>query len=73
MTDQAKRRNAEEFTQFCRDIQYLEQRALKLNLYVTARALNAAVRAAGWEQAGDRSTALKRAQDRLSQDAGAPP
>ncbi len=62
-----------EFRRFAADIQNLEQRAAQMGLWVTMRALNAATRAAGWEQAGDRSTALKRAQDRLSQDAKAPP
>lgn len=63
----------QDFTRLCADIQNLEQRAMQMGLYVTGRALNAATRAAGWEKAGDRSTALQRAQDRLSQDPGAAP
>lgn len=64
---------SDNFLKFCTDIQNLEQRAANLGLFVTMRALNAATRAAGWEKAGDRATALQRAQDRLSQDPGAAP
>ena len=64
---------SDDFQKFCADIQNLEQRAARMGLYVTMRALNAATRAAGWEKAGDRTTALQRAQDRLSQDPGAAP
>jgi hypothetical protein len=54
-----------DFQDFCREIQRLEQHAMQMKLYVTARALGAATRAAGWEKAGNTTEAIKRAIDRI--------
>lgn len=43
----------------------LEVRARQVNLFVTARAINAAVRAIGYEWAGARDTALYQARKAL--------
>lgn len=51
---------------FLADLAKLEQRAADMGLWVTMRALNAATRAAGYERAGDVTTAIKRAIDRIN-------
>ncbi len=56
---------------FLTDLAKMEQRAADMGLWVTMRALNAATRAAGYEKAGDVSTAVKRAIDRIDPN-GAP-
>lgn len=62
---------SDDFHKFVTDLQALEQRAANLKLWVTMRAVNAAVRAAGWEKAGDTTMAIKRAVDRIDPN-GAP-
>lgn len=42
---------------FIRDLQELQMRALKLDLPITARKINWAVQASGWERAGDTARA----------------
>lgn len=59
------------FQKFVTELQAFEHRAADLKLWVTMRAVNAAVRAAGWEKAGDRTMAIKRAVDRIDPN-GAP-
>lgn len=61
----------DDFTKFVTDLQAFERRAANQGLWVTMRCVNAAVRAAGWEKAGDRTTAIQRAIDRISTE-GAP-
>jgi hypothetical protein len=54
-----------EFQKFCETLNSLQQQAMEMELYVTARALNAAVVAAGWELDGDPEMALEEARPRL--------
>jgi len=57
---------ADAFTKLTTELQALEQKALNLGLYVTARAINGSIRAAGWEKSGNLDMAVKRAIDRIS-------
>ena len=56
---------ADHWLAFIQDLQEIEQRAMRLGLYVTQRAINAATQVAGWEKAGDPITAVRKAHDRL--------
>lgn len=60
-----KPKPSDDFLSFITDLQALEWRAGRLGLYVTHRAINSAVQAAGWEKAGDPVTAHRKAIDRL--------
>lgn len=62
---------SDDFQKFVVDLQAFERRAADLSLWVTMRAVNGAVRAAGWEKAGNTTEAIKRAIDRISPE-GAP-
>lgn len=53
------------FFQFCQDLQAIEQRAANLGLWVTRRAINSAVVAAGWEKAEGPVMAAKKARERM--------
>lgn len=53
------------FLQFCQDLQAIEQRAASLGLWVTRRAINSAVVAAGWEKAEGPAVAAQKARERM--------
>ena len=48
---------------FISDLTLLQQRAVALDMPITARALHDAVRASGWELAGETAVAAKFASD----------
>lgn len=55
----------DDFLTFIVDLQNIEQRAMKLGLYITQRGINAATRAAGWEKTGDLKNAYEKMRERV--------
>lgn len=63
--ERPKQMTAEQWDVFCADLKSLRHRAMEGCLFVTARRLTQAVRASGWERAGESTKAFEQsAEDR---------